>query len=257
MTAHRFDVEDKKQEIREDLNRLAKEIGRAPTSKDYKQSNKGRWSYTQILYLYGNWNVAINDAGLDPNPSKAPPKPEVITKDKLVKEFITVSNSLGKIPSMREFGAASKYSTRPYTNTFGKWINTIEYMMANCSDQFSFSPDMLSTRSSRKPTRKKLKWQCPIMYEPSNEFETIALFICLSELLGYKIKEIKAAFPDAVLVQNEVEIFAEFEYLSSNYLQHGHPLDKQYLCICWRKDIGLENVKVLSLEEYIRNKIKV
>lgn len=253
MAAHKFDIEDKKQEIREDLNRLAKIIGRTPTSKDYKQFNKGKWSYTQILYLYGNWNIAVKDAGLNPNPSKVPPKPESITKDELANEFIEVSNSLGKIPSMREFGSLSKYSTRPYTNSFGKWLNTIDYMIENYSDQFSFPVDASRAVRARKPTRKNLKWNCPILYEPTNEFETIALFTCLSDLLGFKIKEIKASFPDAVLVQSGEEVLAEFEYLSSNYLQHGHPLDKRYLCICWRKDIELENVRILSLEEFIRN----
>lgn len=48
MTAHKFDIEDKKQEIRLDLNRLAKHIGRTPTSKDYKQFNRGKWSYSQM-----------------------------------------------------------------------------------------------------------------------------------------------------------------------------------------------------------------
>jgi len=138
MAAHKFDIEDKKKEIREDLNRLAKILGRSPTSKDYKQQNNGKWSYTQILYLYGNWNVAVKDAGLNPNPSQAPPKPEIITKDELAKEFIIISNTLGKIPSMREFGAASKYSTRPYTNSFGKWIDAVNYMTDNYLDKFSF-----------------------------------------------------------------------------------------------------------------------
>jgi hypothetical protein len=254
MTAHKFDIEDKKQEIRIDLNRLAKQLGRTPTSKDYKQFNKGKWSYSQILYLYGNWNVAVKYAGLNPNPSKTPPKPEIITEGKLAKEFIAVSNSLGKVPSMREFGAVSKYSTRPYTNSFGKWNDTIKYITKKYADQFSFSVNSLITTPARKPTRKKLNWQCSMLYEPSNEFETIALFICLSELLGYKIKQIQAAFPDAILVQNGLEVLAEFEYLSSNYLQHGHPLDKEFLCICWRKDMDLENVRILSLEEFIRIK---
>jgi hypothetical protein len=176
MAAHKFDIEDRKQEIREDLNKLSKIIGRTPTSKDYKQFNKGRWSYTQILYLYGNWNVAVKDAGLNPNPSKVPPKPEIITKDELAKEFISVSNSLGKIPSMREFGAVSKYSTRPYTKSFGKWLDTIDYMTENYSDQFSFPIDASRAALAHKPTRKKLRWDCPILYNPSNEFETIALF---------------------------------------------------------------------------------
>ncbi|HPX29791.1 MAG TPA: hypothetical protein PKW92_01825 [Smithella sp.] len=252
MAAHKFDIEDKKKEIREDLNRLAKILGRSPTSKDYKQQNNGKWSYTQILYLYGNWNVAVKDAGLNPNPSQAPPKPEIITKDELAKEFIIISNTLGKIPSMREFGAASKYSTRPYTNSFGKWIDAVNYMTDNYLDKFSFPIDSSRAIPANSKTRKKLKWDCSLLYEPSNEFETIALFICLSNLLGFKIKEIKAAFPDAVLVQSGKDVLAEFEYLSSNYLQHGHPLDKQYLCICWRRDIDLENVRILSLEEFIR-----
>ncbi len=69
-------------------------------------------------------------------------------------------------------------------------------------------------------------------------------------------KEIKSAFPDAILEKNGKEILVEFEFLSSNYIEHCHPDDKKYLCICWRKDIELKETSIFSLEEYIRNKNK-
>jgi hypothetical protein len=76
----------------------------------------------------------------------------------------------------------------------------------------------------------------------------------LADELGFKIKAIQAAFPDGILERNGQEIEVEFEYLSSNFLQHGHPLDRGCMCICWRKDVDLAGVEVLSLEEYLRKR---
>ena len=70
--------------------------------------------------------------------------------------------------------------------------------------------------------------------------------------LGYMIETIRAEFPDAVLVKDGEKINCEFEHLSSNYLQHGHPQDGTCICICWRKDIEIKGVETFSLEEYLR-----
>jgi len=91
-------------------------------------------------------------------------------------------------------------------------------------------------------------------YEPRNEFEVIALFVCLCDELGYKIKKIRADFPDAILEKDGIEIETEFEYVSSNYEAHCHPVHEKYLCICWRKDKSIKGLNIFSIEKYLRNK---
>ena len=76
----------------------------------------------------------------------------------------------------------------------------------------------------------------------------------LANEMGFRIKAIKASFPDALLEKSGDEIQVEFEYLSSNYLEHGHPIDYKCLCICWRRDTDIQGMDILSLEEYVRSK---
>jgi len=93
---------------------------------------------------------------------------------------------------------------------------------------------------------------CALVFEPSNEMETIILFGILADSLGYKILKVQTDFPDGLIEKDGVQIQVEFEFLSSNYLQHGHPLDFKGLCICWRNDCSLGKINILSLEEYVR-----
>jgi hypothetical protein len=97
-----------------------------------------------------------------------------------------------------------------------------------------------------------LNIECPLVYEPRNEFETIALFTVLAKDLGYRILSIRAEFPDAILEKDGIAIKAEFEFLSSNYLAHCHEMSPDILCICWRGDCDLSPVKILCLEDFIR-----
>ena len=59
-------------------------------------------------------------------------------------------------------------------------------------------------------------------------------------------------FPDAIVEFNGINYDVEFEYLSSNFIQHCHPVDFGGLCVCWRKDIEIPKVKTISLETLLR-----
>jgi hypothetical protein len=83
----------------------------------------------------------------------------------------------------------------------------------------------------------------PLVFEPRNEIETIALFTLLAKDLGYRILSIRADFPDAILEKDGIEYPTEFEFLSSNYLAHCHDRSPEILCVCWRVDCDLSPVK--------------
>jgi hypothetical protein len=254
MNKHSFDIEDEKTSAAKSIRRIADLLGRTPTQKQYKANRMGdELSFEQICYRFGPWSEAVKFAGLIPNPAQSPPKKPEIAEEQLIDEFFAVAQALGRIPSERQFGANSRFSGRPYRTRWGSWRKTIDYIVNNYATRFKFDtqPNLSKTKVDKK--RNLLGIALPLKHQPSNEYETIVLFSLLAEQLGYNIIKVQSDFPDAIIEKNGKEIEVEFEYLSSNYIQHCHPMDFRGTCICWRKDIALDRISILSLEEYIRS----
>ena len=81
-----------------------------------------------------------------------------------------------------------------------------------------------------------------LIFGPTNEQGVIFLFSKLQNYLGISIESVQTGFPDARgRVRTDKgwkEVWIEFEYKSSSYLQHGHSLEKgdcDYI-ICWEDD---------------------
>jgi hypothetical protein len=251
----KLSLEEEKELIRKEILKLHGLLGKTPTQKEYEQHSQSEYTIGEILYRYGKWSNAIIDAGLRPNSFQTPPRTPEITQEELVNEFIRVANKFGKIPSTTSFRAEAKYSWTPYKTKWGSWRDAKNFIIENYTDRFNF--EVIPTyKKKQKFKRKKLKFRCPLLYEPINEFETIVLFAYLAEELKYKIKQVQSEFPDGILEKDGKEILVEFEYLSSNYIQHCHPLDFEGICICWRKDEELGSIPIISLEEYVRLKYK-
>jgi len=253
MKKHPFDSIEEQDAIKSAIKRISLNLGKTPTQKQYKSNRKlNEPSLEQITYRYGTWSKAVTETGLEPNPFQVPPRQPVITKQQLADEFIKVSNELGHIPSMLQFRVHSILSWKPYETNWGSWRQAVNAILESHHDRFHF--DVKTLKQKEKTfLGKHLGISCPLLFEPRNEYETIALFCILAEKLGYKIKSIKSEFPDAILIKDDLEVLAEYEYLSSNYLQHGHPLEFNGIIICWRKDVDVYGIKILSLEEYIKN----
>lgn len=254
MNKHQFDIEDENEAIVSAIKRISIYLDKTPTQQEYKRERKkDEPSLEQITYRLGKWSSAVQAAGLEPNPFQQPPRNSEFTKEQLVEEFVRVSNKLGCLPSMNEFRANACYSWKPYKTNWGSWKNAVDYILEQHAGKFNFEIRH-NQRVKKSENRKHLKFPCPLIYEPQNEYETIALFCFLADELNFKIKKIRSEFPDAILVKNDTEILVEFEYLSSNYLQHCHTLDFDGIVICWRKDVEIEEINILSLEEYLRGR---
>jgi len=224
MAIHEFDKKDKKEKIRNEIRRIGILLDKTPTMHDFK-SAKTNISLHKIIYFYGSWNEAIKDAGLEANPTFQPPHNNKVIKQELIDEFIRVANEVGIIPGMNIFRSKSKFSWTPYKTTFGSWAKAVKYIIDNYQCKFKFKAENKEKSDKNKYDTKLLKFSCPLVNIPRNEFETIVLFSYLAPKLGYKIEMIGAGFPDSILIKEGKKINCEFEYLSSNYIQHGHPQD--------------------------------
>lgn len=98
-----------------------------------------------------------------------------------------------------------------------------------------------------------------LVYKPSNEQETIALFLLLMPKIkpSWCIYRMQKDFPDAIFydTRQKKEIRVEFEYLASSFNHNKEGCD---MIICWEKDLSDAdirrlNLQILSLKDIVLN----
>ena len=98
--------------------------------------------------------------------------------------------------------------------------------------------------------------ELPILnYAPLNEMGVILLFGYYLRDLGFShLEEIRAGFPDAIGMQRIDDrkyrrVRIEFEFMSRNFLTHGHPVKDCDVIVCWQdnwRDCPLEVIELKS-----------
>jgi predicted transport protein len=96
-----------------------------------------------------------------------------------------------------------------------------------------------------------------MVYAPTNEKGVIFLFGKVAGDLKIYIEEIKQSFPDCIgrkfIGRGWARVAIEFEYKSSNFLVHGHNVEKCDIIVCWEHDWPECPIEVIELKEVIRN----
>lgn len=98
----------------------------------------------------------------------------------------------------------------------------------------------------------------PLVFEPANEFEVIALFCRYHLDLGfpYILKLNPQGFPDATVIDMDRNTRTiEFELRSSNFVEHRHDPDKVDYIVCWVDDLPEGNElkkKVIELKSRLK-----
>ena len=89
-------------------------------------------------------------------------------------------------------------------------------------------------------------------FAPTNEQEVVYLFAFACERLNYTVDRVQTDFPDCILKdQNGNLIKTEFEYRTSNFIIHKHPIGKCDLVIAWQDDCNLKDkIEVIELYKY-------
>lgn len=96
-----------------------------------------------------------------------------------------------------------------------------------------------------------------LVYSPVNEDGVVFLFSRVVDDLHMYIEEIKPGFPDCVARRftgrGWERILIEFEYLSSNFKQHGHDANECDIVVCWEHDWKSCPIEVIELKTEILN----
>ena len=115
--------------------------------------------------------------------------------------------------------------------------------------------------SKRECKREMLPIVGPSMlFSPIDELGVVLLFGILHRELGfpYIIKVSASEYPDAIIVNKRGEVKRiEFEYIASNFRQHGHDPNKCDYIVCWIDDLSEGDElksKVVSLMEFLKER---
>jgi hypothetical protein len=107
-------------ELLDDLKRVAKKLGKNNlTTREYDEP--GKYGSRTIQTRFGNWNKALEKAGLQITLNRN------ISDKELFENLEEVWISLGRQPTYRDIKPPiSKFSTAPYDKRFGTWRKALE-----------------------------------------------------------------------------------------------------------------------------------
>ncbi len=90
-----------------------------------------------------------------------------------------------------------------------------------------------------------------MMYKPINEQGVVYLFGLVAEDLNIRVESIQQGYPDCTAIRylgkgRWERINIEFEYNSSNFIQHGHDPQNCDVIVCWNDDLSEEQKEHLK-----------
>lgn len=87
-------------------------------------------------------------------------------------------------------------------------------------------------------------------FVPENEQGVVLLWGAVCHLGGWSPVWIRTAFPDGCFEKDGKKYLIEFEYLSSNFMQHGHDVTKCDLIVCWKNNLTDDMpVRIIELSD--------
>lgn len=273
-------------EIIAELQRVANEQGTPSLSqRQFKQS--GRIGINAVENVFGNWNRAIEAAGLTPIPPGGfKDRDQKYSEEEYLLEIIRLTQEFGKPPTIRSMNAFGRFSDKPYRTKWGSLQAACQIAYAtygvpeavsviSSSQALSEIPAAYTTNTNRiikpqtyKPhsndSRKKVQFGEPLdfrglRFAPINEQGVVYVFGMISHELGFLVESVRTAFPDCegkrcvdASRQRWEHVLIEFEYRSSNFLEHGHSVEGCDLIVCWIHDWGECPIEVLELRSVIK-----
>ena len=250
----------------------AKELGHVPNRSELQHHSglSRRW----IARHFGGYQQALAACGLEKRGVGR------VEMGPLFEDWAGIARRLGKIPTISEYEARSRFSVRPLTRLFRTWTLVAEGMqkfaherglekswkdvmeLVEKAQAQKKRPD--NPRAAPAPTVMPdqpvygvpiFGW--PLMFAPTNEAGVLFLFGAMAKDLGFLALRIQTGYPDceAMRVVGEgllQRVRIEIEQKSRNFLKHGHKLSGSDLIVCWEHnwpECPLEVVELKSAVE--------
>ena len=224
-----------------------------------------------IYRIFGDWNAFLSAGGFKPHPMQKTRIPD----EKLLDDYLRVVRNLnGRLPSYSEFAQQAKFSIGAYEKRFKGFKGFRRQAIQRGIQLGILQPSILtdeieetgiesdSILLTRQPLddRPVLGEQINIpglLHAPVNEMGVVYLFGIMAEKLGFCIESFNPnGFPDcegkrALRKSRWQRVRIEFEFRSSNFLQHKHDAAKCDLIVCWIHDWKDSPIEVCCLKDLL------
>jgi len=135
LSTHRR-VQYDKQDVVDDLKRVAEELGRTPSQNEMDEFGKfGKSTYCRV---FGAWNEIIREAGLELNQRRG------IKREELLNEIEETHKELGRVPKQSDLKSNSgKFSVNVYRRVFGSWNNALREARLDVNAEYDLDNEKL------------------------------------------------------------------------------------------------------------------
>jgi hypothetical protein len=236
--------------------------------------------FIEQLFPDGGYRELADLAGISPHPSAH----GRFSNEDLLAEFHSVVKKTGRIPSLRQFNAYSKFASSAIIRRFSgirgilepykKWLMKnepnsayLELVARKSRHELPATPKTSQVKSiapSPEWSKKEgIVYGTPLSFRglrhaPVNEQGVVYLFGMVAYELGFIVESVQAAFPDCEAKRcvdsrrdHWQRVRIEFEYLSRNFKSQGHDPEGCNLIVCWEHDWADCPLEVIELRSVI------
>jgi len=256
------------------MQRVAQSLGRSHlTSEEFDAQAKV--SAYRIVRVFGTWAAALQAAGLASSPNLIREVPISTLAD----DFLGACIDLGRIPTINQLTRRSRHVTHTFAGKYGGYRAfkraAIDHLFSNNARIPPAIKTLFETEISQSPSEvapnpdsrqaqphrqgRTLNFRA-FAYAPTCEHDVVQMFGAVAQELGFEILANRSAFPDCQARRRRpgtretfVECLIEYEFASSDYRRHGHPVSGCALVVCWNHDWADCPIEVLELSTEIRN----
>lgn len=257
------------EECIEEIKRVAKILNTKNISQnDFKKHSK--MHPATIMRKFNSWEEALMTVGLEQGKNYY----KTIELKELATEFYEVAKNLSYIPSLNQMAHRGKFSKGTYETKFKKYsifkAIVSKYILDEhlCNDNNIMHLFEIEAQNIKSDTEiyeirphyegKTLNFR-HFAYNPTYENEVVSIFSAVAGELGFEIITIRDAFPDCKArrksqnFRNRMrDCLIEFEFKSSDFVKHKHPIDGCDLIICWVHDWLECPIEVINLNTEIK-----
>src|SRR5260370_42638452 len=255
------------------MQRVAQALGRSYLpAEDFEA--RAKVSVFRIVRFFGTWPAALQAAGLASSPNVI----REVPISTLAGDFLYASIDLGRIPTIIHLTRRSRHVSHTFAGKHGSYrafkraaighlfsnharippaIRTLfETELSEVLSKVAPSPDSPLVQPHRQGRTLNFR---AFAYAPTCEHDVVQMFGAVAQELGFEILANRSAFPDCRARRRRpgaretfVECLIEYEFASSDFRRHGHPLSGCHLVVSWRHDWADCPIEVLELSTEIR-----
>jgi hypothetical protein len=262
-------------ELVTELVSLAQRLERQSVSKRTWLRETGI-SERQLLRHFDSWNDLVIAAGLAPDDRSR------IDDDTLLEALRDAFVQAGGVTTIQRVRKLCPYGPETYSKRWGGWQHVLARLRewaAIHDPDFPYIADLpvsvaapIGSTSTDHRAATKPRWASNaktqygpflnfrgLQHAPINEHGVVFLFGMVARDLDFVVEGVRAGYPDCQAKRRVISkkgevwepVLIEFEFLSRNFHEHGHPPAGCDLIVCWEDNWPECPVEVLGLRSAI------